>query len=168
MGKIVESRYCPTCGKDHNEVKKFEIPVDTVIDSAGVKELESLFIGLADKVEEMARKVPEINQQVAKALEQATKHFENEVGKLAKALTAHPKPSERFIEEVWESCPECKPEWEKIKAKLGTKHLDPEHIKDCPECQELLAKAGYKKPEEVEVPQASASQEQSTWWWAKR
>jgi len=154
MGKRVESRYCPTCGKDYNEVKVWEVPERTVVDDSAVASLQKSIDELAKKLDfkETDKKLIDISAAV---------------NTLTEALGSHPKPSEELFK-IWENCPECKANWEKLKdsissqiepkmVKMVPEHIS-EHIEHCPECRTLW---------EAKLKQESKKESGLEWLWQK-
>ena len=136
MPKIVESQICPTCGSKHGTVQKFEVPTIPVLSSEG---LDEFLKNLDSKIKQGA---PEIQSGLS-SIKSGIDKGNQVLNALAQAFVRHPKPTEEFIKEHWEDCPECQDAWEKIKAGIvakGGQHLvNPDHIKDCPECQKVIA-----------------------------
>ncbi len=133
---------------------------------------------LDDVMAEIRKAAPDKEKldKLATRLERLLKSYSGRPG-------IHPKPTLDFINQEWEGCPECKVEWEKIKAQIAGQALD-----DCPKCRELQAKidaaakaaapppapepvpatppAEVKKEEKVETPkteEAAPPAEESGW-----
>lgn len=138
MSRIVESSKCPTCGTKHDSIKKFEVAEVPVVDQEGVGKILSGFEELKNLIGTSPGGVD------ATALRASLAHNTKVLDQLAAGFIRHPKPTEAFIKETWEECPECKVAWEEIVNKIRAQAASPhvvtsEHVKDCPECQKVIA-----------------------------
>jgi len=144
----VQNRYCPTCGHDHVEVKTWEIPEVPVIDREGVGKLEEKLTSLTSELESLKQNSP--------ATLKLLTEIKNSIQTIGNQLLRHPKPSEEFISNFWENCPECKESWEKIKSRIEERAVNKfannahlftdEHLKNCPECKAKLENLTKKEP----------------------
>lgn len=138
MSRIIESSKCPTCGTKHDSIKKFEVAEVPVVDQEGVGKILSGFEELKNLIGTSPGGVD------AAALKAGLAHNTKVIDQLAQAFIRHPKPTQAFIDEAWENCPECKAAWEELKNQIRGQTASPhivssEHIKDCPDCQKAIA-----------------------------
>jgi hypothetical protein len=109
-----------------------------VVDQQGVADILSGF-------EEMKKFIGTSPGQVdTAALRAGLAHNTKVIDQLAAAFIRHPKPTEAFIKETWEDCPECKEAWQDIVNKIRGQAVSPHvvssmHVRDCPECQKVIA-----------------------------